>query len=76
MILALPPVLGTHNRTDKFETLCDVVADISAAPYTHALGRSGNMCYSREYQVVLLVGFTELKAEIRWSDSETVRVRD
>ena len=32
------------------------------------------MCYTREYDVVLLVGLTELKAQIRWVDSVTVRL--
>ena len=33
------------------------------------------MCFSRKYDVVLLVGLTELKAQIRWTDSRTVRIR-
>ena len=65
---------GTYNPTDRFETLCHVVADISAAPYTSKPGRSGKICYSRKYDVVLLVGLTELKAQIRWIDSRTVRI--
>jgi len=65
----------THNLTDKFETLCHVVADISAATHTSKPGRFGRMCYSRNYDVVLLVGLTELKAQIRWTDSRTVRIR-
>ena len=68
-------VFCTHTLTadsDKFETLCHVVADISAAPCKLERGRLGEKCYSREYDVVLLVGLTELKAEIRWTDSTTV----
>lgn len=34
------------------------------------------MCYYREYDVVLLVGLTELKAQIRWTDSVTVRTHE
>lgn len=56
---------------DKFKTLCRVVADISAAPCKRTLGKTGKFCYSREYEVVLLVGLAELKAQIRWSDSIT-----
>ena len=67
-------VSGAHNLKDRFETLCHVAADISAAPSIPKLGKSGKMCYSRNYDVVLLVGLTELKAEIRWFDSTTVRV--
>ena len=61
---------------DKFEILCHVVADISAAPCKLTTGKapSWKVCYSREYDVVLLVGLTELKAQIRWIDSTTVRI--
>jgi hypothetical protein len=65
---------STHNPKDRFETLCHVVADISAARSTCTVGKSGKPCYSQEYDVVLLVGLTELKAEIRWLDSTTVRI--
>ena len=30
------------------------------------------MCYTREFNVILLVGLTELKAQIGWTDSVTV----
>jgi len=56
---------------DRFETLCHVAADISAAPSTPKPGKSGKMYYSRKYDIVLLVGLTELKAQIRWVDSIT-----
>ena len=62
-----------HDPKDRFETLCHVVADLSAAPYTRRAGSSGGVCYYREFDVVLLVGLTELKAEIRWYDPKTVR---
>ena len=71
--VARPPP-STHNQTDRFETLCHVAADVSAAPYTSKPGRSGKICYTRKYDVLLLVGLTELKAQIRWIDSKTVRI--
>jgi len=58
-------------ESNRFETLCHVVADISAAPCTSKIGRFGKMCYARRLDVVLLVGLTELKAQIRWIDSRT-----
>ena len=58
---------------DKFESLCHVRADISSAPYTSQLGKSGKIGYKREYTIILLVGLTELKAQVGWIDSETVR---
>jgi hypothetical protein len=60
---------------DRFETLCHVHADVSAAQYTTKVGSSRAVCYYREYEVVLLVGLTELKAQIRWTDTE-VRIRE
>jgi len=58
-------------QRDKFETLCRVYGDISAAPSTPQAGSNGKMCYYREFDVVLLVGLTELKAQVRWVDSVT-----
>ena len=69
-------LLGTYNPKDRFETLCHVVADISAAPCTSKIGRSGKMCYTRLLDVVLLVGLTELKAQIRWTDARTVSIHE
>ena len=31
------------------------------------------MCYTRDFDFILLVGLTELKAQIGWVDSVTVR---
>jgi len=56
---------------DKFETLCYVEVDLSTAPYTSNFARTG---YKREYDIILLVGLTELKAQVSWIDSRTVRV--
>ena len=66
---------GAHNPKDRFETLCHVVADISGAPYIRKIGTSGKLCYIQAYRVVLMVGLTELKAQIRWLDSN-VRVQE
>ena len=72
--LLMPSVPSAHNPIAKFETLCHVVADISGAPFTTKRGTSGKTCYCGEYDVVLLVGLTELKAQIRWTDFATVRI--
>ena len=55
-----------------FETLCLVEANISNAPYTTS-SATGKMGYKRDYNVILLVGLTELKAQVGWIDSTTVR---
>jgi len=56
---------------DKFETLCRVKADLSSASYTSKSNAAGKTAYSRSYDVILLVGLTELKAQIGWIDSVT-----
>ena len=61
-----------RDKKDKFETLCYVEADLSTAPYKSKLMKT-EMCYRCKYEVILLVGLTELKAQISWIDSETAR---
>ena len=71
----LPLVLyeSTQSRKEKFETLCRVKADLSNAPYTsnYVVGKT---YYMRCFDVILLVGLTELKAQVGWIDTRTVRV--
>ena len=64
---------SAQSPKDKFETLCYVKADISSAPYTSWSAGTGKWGYKREYDVILLVGLTELKAQVSWIDSESVR---
>lgn len=70
-------VMGTHaqGRTDKFEILCNIRADLSSAPYETERGKTGTISYTRKFDVILLVGLTELKAQIAWVDSVTVSTR-
>lgn len=70
------PGTDAHHSKDRFETLCHVVADIPASSYNRKPGITGKMCSIYKFDVVLVVGLTELKAQIRWLDSETVRVHD
>ena len=64
---------SAQSGKDKFEKLCLVRVDISSAPCTSKLGETGKIGYKREYNIILLVGLTELKAQVGWIDSETVR---
>ena len=63
---------GTQAQADKFETLCTIQADLSTAPSRTDRGRKGKTYYTCDFDVILLVGLTELKAQIGWIDSETV----
>jgi len=56
---------------DKFETLCHVKADLSATSFTSKVNTTGKTGYRRHYEIILLVGLTELKAQISWIDTET-----
>jgi len=66
-------VESSQSQKDKFETLCRVEADISDAPYTSKLVKKGRTAYRRDFEIILLVGLTELKGQVSWIDSETVR---
>ena len=65
---------SAHSRIDKFETLCYIKADLSTAPYKFRFSAGGKKCYTRHAEIILLVGLTELKAQVSWIDSKTVRV--
>ena len=54
--------------------MCYVKADISNAPYESKYTESGEIGYQRDYDVILLVGLTELKAQASWIDKRTVCV--
>ena len=51
--------------------LCNIRADLSTAPY-QTESKNEKMYYTRNFDVILLVGLTELKAQIAWIDAETV----
>ena len=64
------------SQADNFETLCSIQADLRTAPCQKKLGKKGRMCYTRIFDVVMLVGLTELKAQIAWTDSATVSTQE
>ena len=41
-------------------------------PYQIRRGKTGNMYCTWEFDLILLAGLTELKAQISWTDSVTV----
>ena len=52
--------------------LCNIRADLSTAPYQTESKSGEKMYYTRKFDVILLVGLTELKAQIAWIDAVTV----
>ena len=67
---------GGSREADKFETLCNIRADLSTAPYKTKRKKTGTVSYTRDFDMILLVGLTELKAQIGWIDSATVSSQD
>jgi hypothetical protein len=63
---------GRLGQAGKYETLCNIQADLSTAPYQTGQGNAGRTYYTRNLDMILLVGLTELKAQIGWIDSVTV----
>jgi len=70
----LVPRKRNSEPKDQFKMLCRVNADISSAPYTSRSVKTEEMSYRRICDVILLVGLTELKAQVGWIDSKTVRL--
>ena len=62
-----------QSKKDKFKRLCHIKADISGAGYTSKSMGATKTAYSRNYEIILLVGLTELKVQVSWIDSKTVR---
>ncbi|KDQ52423.1 hypothetical protein JAAARDRAFT_483334 [Jaapia argillacea MUCL 33604] len=60
----------TDINPGMFETLCTVVGDTSgaAASALPRRGRHGKLYYRLKFQVVLLFGLAELKAQIAWRE--------
>ena len=55
--------------------LCNIRADLSTAPYQSETRSEEKTYYTRKFDVILLVGLTELKAQIAWIDAATVSPR-
>ena len=66
-------VKSTQSQKEKFETLCHVKADLSTTPCRSKFV-AGKTCYRRDFDVILLAGLTELKAQVSWIETRTVRV--
>ena len=66
-------VKSAQSPTAKFKTLCHVEANISSVPYTTYNSKTGGIGYRRNYEIILLVGLTELKAQVGWINKKTVR---
>jgi hypothetical protein len=60
----------TNNDAEDYSTLCTVTADTPQMikTLTPKVGLNGVRYYSQDFNVVLLFGLTELKAQIAWME--------
>jgi hypothetical protein len=56
------------TRADMFSRLCIVQADMSHIVLQPQRGKGGAIYYRRDFDVMLLFGLTELKAQICWTE--------
>jgi hypothetical protein len=56
------------TRADMFSRLCIVQADMSHIVLQPQRGKKGAIYYRLDYDIVLLFGLTELKAQICWTE--------
>ena len=54
---------------DNFVQLCTVEADLLNAVSGPLKGFQGKMYYQANYEIVLLLGSTELKAQVAWKEN-------
>ena len=57
------------TRADMFSILCTVQADMSHIVLQPQRGKGGAIYYQRNFDIVLLFGLTELKAQICWTEN-------
>ncbi|KAF9026682.1 hypothetical protein BDP27DRAFT_1437443 [Rhodocollybia butyracea] len=61
---------------EMYTTACTVTADVSRVSYTtHQKPGNGSKYYKTNYDIILLFGLTELKAQIAWKDGDGVEQR-
>ena len=66
-----PTCMADENLTpEQFTDMCEVTADVSELVQSLQPQRAadGSKYYEIRYEIVLLFGLTELKAQIRWMD--------
>ena len=61
-------------RAEFFSQICTVHADTSRVLKTKKLGPRGAF-YTQDYDIVILCGTTEMKAQIRWKENVSLAVK-
>ncbi|KAF9068288.1 hypothetical protein BDP27DRAFT_1421991 [Rhodocollybia butyracea] len=66
----------TDVDAEMYSTACIVTADVSRISHTtHRKPGNGSIYYKTEFDVILLFGLTELKAQIAWKEGNGVEKR-
>jgi len=45
-----------------------IVADLSKVPFSPGVGANGTSFYRMDYDIILLFGLTEFKAQVAWKE--------
>ena len=56
--------------TENYFPFCEIVADLSAIPLIPCQNLAGESYLRSDYDIVLLFGLAELKAQVAWHDAE------
>ena len=59
------------STADNYSPVCTVVADTSSIPEAETTQHSpdGLQYYRKEFDIILLFGMTELKAQLAWTEN-------
>ncbi|KAF9068279.1 hypothetical protein BDP27DRAFT_1224514 [Rhodocollybia butyracea] len=69
LALRIACIKRSQSSTEMYTTACTVTANVLRAFYTiHRKPGTASVYYKTEYDVILLFGLTELKAQIAWKD--------
>jgi len=54
---------------DNYTENCTITADLTAVPYSTAVNDDGATYYRFHYDIIMLFGQTELKAQLAWKEN-------
>jgi hypothetical protein len=57
------------GKKEHYSKLCMITADLSHLNLNPRKGRQGKTYFRVDYEIVLLFGLTELKAQIAWKEN-------
>jgi len=70
---------STRTTSENYTKLCTISVDLSHLPLNarpKAKGAGSGSFFRLDYEIVLLFGLTELKAQVAWKEKQAGRVCD